>query len=255
MRDYGVLVRSAEVATFPSPHLVIDDFFSPTDLSELLANVPPDRAFEWREEGLGVLACWRDSEVKSTGPAASIAAVLSRVFNNELARTLAGMFRDEIRELFVNAYNLDVNPEEVLDAISDWNTSGSLDIRLPGNNLPVHRDWPNRLVSVVVYLPCPAASRSWGTRLFEVERDAVEDPLRLMSRRIEEPFQIAMEDPHRMLEFQPNRMISLLNTPWSYHGALVESRNPKARRLAVVKGLNLTMEATARWFVLPPELT
>ena len=249
------LIAAAAVATDPSPHLVIDDVFPACVYERLQAALPGLDEFRSVEgDNLRVFPLWDDPE-GSGGDASGLRRLMNAVFTQELAERFLERFMPSLTSMYGVLFGNRAAAYRDLVRVRDWREAGALDVRPVGNVLPAHTDWPNRLVSVVVYL-APAHEtwrEEWGTRLYRISPDAGLDALALMAKKLEFPDALIDRTKYRLLAFRPNRAVAFMNTPWSIHGAEVEG-NLEERRWAITKGINLPSDVTERIFGLPVEL-
>lgn len=242
------------VQTDPCPHFVIDDALDGEALSALYASLPASELFTPAGNGLQTFQTWQaaDDLQKLTPVQRSFFDALNRtLFSQTVAEAVIDRFRPQLMRLHQQLFGHDRSDQIHL---RDWGDSGALNIRAPGSALPIHLDWPNRLVSLVLYLaPDNVYCADWGTRLYSVDVARIADPLALMAKKV--PDDASLLDPSAsiLLPFAPGRLVAFMNTPWSYHGADVSSTSP-ASRWCLVKGINLTQEATEQLFGLPPAL-
>ena len=249
------LIAEAAVATDPSPHLVIDDVFPARVYERFQAALP--RLEECRPiegDNLRVFPLWDDPETPDRDPG-DLRHLMHAIFTQEIADHFLQRFMPSLTSMYDALFGDQAAAYRDLVRVRDWREAGALDVRPVGNVLPAHTDWPNRLVSVVVYL-APAHETwcaAWGTRLYRVAPDAGLDALALMAKQVEFPDALIDRTNYRLLAFRPNRAVAFMNTPWSIHGAEVEG-HPEERRWAITKGINLPSDVTGKIFGLPVEL-
>lgn len=239
-----------DLYTEPFAHAKWDNFLENEDLENLYRHLPAKEHFNWQEESLGIFQLWNANERKVGLEIDSFWKYLEeRYFNEALKQELYELFRPEIEKR-----DLEMLGRKMTHELVPWKNSGSIDWRLSGNILPDHLDWPNRLLSVVLYLdPFKEAKSSWGTRLYEYPE---------VKAGLKEEFsresQIAIghldETKYKQLDFKENRLVVFLNSARSFHGARVERADGSKGRLCIVKGINMSLEHTERVMSLPGEL-
>ncbi|MGX1305990.1 hypothetical protein AB7M35_000710 [Amorphus suaedae] len=254
------LIAECAVDETPCPHLVIDGLFTAEDLEGLYAHLPEEAQFEDVGGGLLTFQTWRDAEdLDKLDPPrrAYFAELEERVFTPRVGDAIYSKFRPALEALFGRLFGDDAERQLGRVDLADWAMAGALNIREQSNELPIHLDWPNRLISIVVYLaPEDGWREDWGTRLYEVPRDlSPEDELAVLARTGPQDLVKVDGNRYRTIGFRPGRVTAFMNTPWSHHGAFIEAASGSdARRWCLVKGLNLTLPATEAIFGLPPEL-
>jgi len=249
------LIAEARVATDPSPHLVLDDVFPAPVYERFQAALPGlDELRAIEGDNLRVFPLWDDSE-NSDGGSSDLGRLMNAIFTQELAERFLESFMPALTSMYGALFGSRAMEYRNLVRVRDWRAAGALDVRPVGNVLPAHTDWPNRLVSVVVYLAPPdeAWREEWGTRLYRITPDVGLDALALMAKKVDFPDALIDRTNYRLLAFRPNRTVAFMNTPWSIHGAEVEG-NLDERRWAITKGINLPSDVTEKIFGLPVEL-
>lgn len=246
-------INDAIIEEAPFPHIVIDNFLSVDELEMFYSQLPQDSQFDWNKVGLGYFGFWPGSaSVKMLNQEQQqyFLEFQNRYFSNEAAGCILNKFKPYLNNLHRKLFG-----SEQLIKLQDWNESGGIDIRIPGNKLPIHLDWPNRLFSVILYLdPGNNCKPGWGTRLYEVDQNSITDPLEVFSQRRKLSHDEMINWQYRTIDFVPNRLVVFMNTPWSFHGAIVPSVPGSGSRYCFLKGLNITKEQTEKLFGLPPEL-
>lgn len=254
--EQGVI--SAKVDKEPFPHFLLDNVFSESELDALTSCFPEERLFEQAGEGLKVFEIWRDADslnVLSQNQRQLFRQINEELFTQDLAQLVFERFREDILDNFQVIFGHEAHKQFDQIELSDWALAGAINIREQGNCLPRHLDWPNRLISLVVYLdPEKGEQEDWGTRLYEIDKSSVENPWAVFSRIPEASEPEHTPNAYKQIPFRHGRIAVFLNSIWSYHGAVIEPTMCDARRFCIVKGINMTLESTEKIFTLPVEL-
>ncbi|MEW5423878.1 hypothetical protein [Amorphus sp. 3PC139-8] len=259
-RRFLDLVSAAEVVEDPCPHLFLDGLFSDNELQALYDHLPDETLFQDVGSGLHTFQTWReadDLDKLDARQSAYFQRLEQELFTPQVANAFYQKFRPSRERLFDHLFGETAATRLTEIELADWSMAGALNIRDQSSELPIHLDWPNRLISIVVYLaPEDGWREDWGTRLYEVRRDlSPADALGLMARTKPQELISVDTEQYRTIDFRPGRVTAFMNTAWSHHGAAIEpTAGSHARRWCLVKGLNLTLGATEAIFGLPPEL-
>ncbi|MEI4196709.1 2OG-Fe(II) oxygenase [Roseovarius sp. E0-M6] len=251
-------IRAAELHHAPFPHFWLDNVFTSAEMEQIVQVIRDETHFQDVGSGMKVLEIWKEAEnlkQVSAQRAHFLRALNCDLFTQSIAELIFQRFRPSLMKNFETVFGADAKGKLDAIALSDWDLAGAINIRAQGNQLPPHIDWPNRLVSVVLYLdPDGGADESWGTRLFDVDRANIVDPWSNFAKvpGITEP-DINI-DSYSLIPFKHGRIAIFLNSLWSYHGAFITPTNNAARRWCMVKGINMTLEKTEEIFALPKEL-
>lgn len=181
----------APVMRKPYPWIYVRDVFPAVFYREMLANLPTDRGYrptdypsrEFCTPELFDLPFWRD---------------LAQWMVTGLADVLTRKFAPEIRERF-GARELELVPDMRL--VRDRE----------GYEITPHTDHPNKIVSLLFYLPPDDSQREHGTRVY-VPHDKT-FTCDGMSRWTFEGFHEAWRAP-----FVPNSCWGFVKTPKAFHG-------------------------------------
>ena len=249
-------IRDSEVIHAPFPHASIDGGLSEAFLQTLYAHLPAPQEFNDEGYGLKTFQIWDESEeLLNWRPAERRfwQDCNAALFSEEVAEAIHTLFRPAMENLYRDLFS---DPESQLAKVElqPWSTSGALNIRAPGNCLPTHMDWPNRLYSLILYLdPDQHFQEDWGTRLFHGPKICGPQGVEVMAKRARDHVRDCTAEASTLVPFKPGRVTIFMNTPWSYHGANVAA-NAAGSRWCLVKGINMTLAATEQLFGLPPEL-
>lgn len=231
------------VEQHPFPHLIIDDFLSSRDLDLLHEAITHYQDYRTTSDDHKYI------DIVSLSKSSTIHKVISKYFTENFRDTLLAQFNGSIYGL----YDQLTVSTDVLQ-FQDWSETGTIDWRLPGNALPVHIDWPNRLLSVILYLdPYKDSAHAMGTRLYEIAPDGL-DAYTELSRITNIGKSRIAEDRYKQIPFVENRLVVFMNSHLSYHSATVDTSIQTKGRIVLVKGINLTRNCTAKYFKLPKEL-
>lgn len=250
-------IREACVDSNPFPHALIDGAISEDFLEQLYRCLPDRKQFTDAGHGLHAFQIWDQSDDlqqwndhrKSFWEACN-----QIVFDDSVAAALHQLFSPAREALYESLFGDLIHRKLPLIELQPWSSSGALNIRAAGSSLPTHMDWPNRLYSLILYLdPENTAQQEWGTRLFHGPKIIGQEGLDIMAKRAPDHVKSCSKEAATLIPFKPGRIVIFMNTPWSYHGATVNTDN-KASRWCLVKGINMTLDATDKLFGLPPEL-
>ena len=255
---FRVQLSAAKVVERPYPHFILDALFSEQDLDAFYSNLPSEETFHDHGHGLQSFQIWQGAEDRRNAPRA-VTRFLDeldvRLFTQEMAEVVREKFQPSLRDTYDVLFGSEANTRLGMIELEPWTHTGAVNIRAQKSTLPVHLDWPNRLVSLVLYLaPETRWHSDWGTQLHWVDRKKTPDPVGILARTAPPDSMVMTGTPPYQIAFRPGRVVAFLNTPWSHHSACMTSINSQARRWCIVKGINMTLSATERLFGLSPEL-
>lgn len=250
-------IRDASVTADPFPHALIDGAVSEDFLEQLYQSLPERALFTDAGHGLQTFQIWDQSDdLQQWNDPRKVfwEACNQVVFDDAVAAALHQLFAPAREALYESLFGDRAPRKQPLIELQSWAASGALNIRAAGSSLPTHMDWPNRLYSLILYLdPDNTAQREWGTRLFHGPKITGQEGVDIMAKRTPDQVKACRDDAATLIPFTPGRIAIFMNTPWSYHGATVNT-DDNASRWCLVKGINMTLDATDKLFGLPPEL-
>ncbi|MGJ3257335.1 MAG: hypothetical protein ACFE0K_13555 [Alcanivorax sp.] len=257
-RDHFLqVIREACVIPDPFPHALIDGAFSEDFLEQLYRNLPDRNRFNDAGHGLHAFQIWDQSDdlQQWTDHRKAFWEACNQIlFDDSVAAAFHELFSPARVSLYQSLFGNLANRRLSQIKLQPWASSGALNIRSAGSSLPTHMDWPNRLYSLILYLdPDITAQPEWGTRLFHGPKVTGQEGLNIMAKRAPDHVKSCRKEAATLIPFKPGRVAIFMNTPWSYHGASVNTES-QAARWCLVKGINMTLEATENLFGLPPEL-
>lgn len=231
------------VEQHPFPHLIIDNFLSKRDLGSLNKAITNYQDYRNTSDNHSYI------DIVNLSKSSIIHKMISKYFTENFRDALLAQFYDNIYRLF-NKLSVPIGALQ----FQDWSDTGTIDWRHPGNELPVHIDWPNRILSVILYLdPYKDSDHSMGTKLYEIESDGLDVHTEL-SRITNVGKNRIAEDRYKQIPFVENRLIAFMNSHISYHSATVSKNITTKGRIVLVKGINLSRTCTSKYFTLPKEL-
>lgn len=202
-------VANASIQPFPFPHIYVRDVFPEDYYRELRSNLPPAEAYEDLKamgrvrpnypDGRLVMPLTPDRVEKFPEPMRSFWAKLAQWMFGEFGGLMLSKFESLLRERFSKGQTVNFHQDALI--VQDYTRY----------SLGPHTDHPNKVVSLLFYLPPDASLAHLGTSMYRPKDrnfTCVGGP----------HYKFELFDRVVTMPYLPNTLFAFLKTPHSFHG-------------------------------------